>query len=72
MLLSEMLIEQGPLPRSKLVLALVESLTEVLTISFFFKTTKLKAHKIVKSPCEAVGLTAVSFSDNKRHMPSRM
>ena len=26
----------------------------------------------MKCPCEAVGLTAVSFSDNKRHMPSRM
>ena len=30
-----MLIEQGPLPGSKLVLALVESLTEILTISSF-------------------------------------
>ena len=37
---------------------------------FFSKLTK--AHTIVKFPCESAGLVAVSFSDNKRHMPSRM
>ena len=26
----------------------------------------------LKCPCESVGLTGVSFSDNKRHTPSRM
>ena len=44
-------------------------------VDYFFsklQNLKLKADKTLKCPCEAVGLTAVSFSDNKRHMPSRM